>query len=224
VQGSIGFGLGLVAVPIIALVLPEALPALILLLAVPMTAYMTVRERGALDVSGLGWMTLGRVAGVAAGTWLLTVVPANATSALFGTFILGAVGISVAGGAVRIRPTTLLAAGAASGTFATAAAIGGPPIALLYQHRSGPEVRSTLAASFALGIPMSLTGIALAGQVGRLHLVLTVIAFPALAAGLAVSRRLAHVLDRAWLRPAVLTFAAISGLVAIVRGVLGALG
>jgi uncharacterized protein len=221
VQGSIGFGLGLVAVPIIALVRPEALPAVILLLALPMTAYMAVRERRAIDVGGFGWITLGRVGGVAAGGWLLSIVPAAAMSALFGAFIVAAVGVSMAGAVFAIRPSTLLVAGAASGVCGTAAAIGGPPLVLLYQHRSGPELRSTLAASFAVGAVMSLVAVHFAGLLGWEHAVLAAAAFPAMAAGLAISRRLAAVLDRAWLRPAVLTFAAASGAVAIVRGVLG---
>src|SRR6185295_4754247 len=108
--------------------------------------------------------------------------------------------------------------GVESGVFGTAAGIGGPPLALLFQHHDGPVVRSTLGASFFFGTLFSLLALSIAGQVELGHLGLAAALVPAVLLGFLASRALRRVLDRGWLRPAVLVFAAVSGAVAIVNG------
>jgi hypothetical protein len=44
VQGAVGFGLALVVVRVLALVRPEAPPAVVLLLAMPTAGFMVARE------------------------------------------------------------------------------------------------------------------------------------------------------------------------------------
>ena len=50
-----------------------------------------------------------------------------------------------------------------AGVTATTTSIGGPPVALLYQHRSATQIRSTLGVFFAVGALISLIGIGLGG-------------------------------------------------------------
>ena len=52
IQGSIGFGYALVAVPALVLLLPWSVPVTPLLLALPMTILMSAREWGAIDFGG----------------------------------------------------------------------------------------------------------------------------------------------------------------------------
>jgi uncharacterized membrane protein YfcA len=66
VQGSIGFGFALVAVPVLTLLRPEALPATVLLLVTPMAA-MALRKRCAVDVPGLVYLVSGRLVGTLGG-------------------------------------------------------------------------------------------------------------------------------------------------------------
>jgi uncharacterized membrane protein YfcA len=70
VQGSVGFGLALVVVPVLALVRPEALPAVVLLLTMPMAALMSAREWRSADVTGLLPILGGRVLGTLSGAWV----------------------------------------------------------------------------------------------------------------------------------------------------------
>ena len=95
---------------------------------------------------------------------------------------------------------------------------GGTPLALVYQDRSGAELRSTLAISFVVGIAMSLVGLGLAGQVEGRHLLLALQLLPCMLVGLWVSRWVVERFDERWLRPAVLAFAAAAGLVIILLG------
>ena len=57
---------------------------------------------------------------------------------------------------IRPSPVAKFVGGSVSGLFATTAAIGGPPVAILYQDRPGPEVRSMLAVLVAVGSALSL--------------------------------------------------------------------
>ena len=118
----------------------------------------------------------------------------------------------------EIRSSTRLAGGVASGVVGTVAALGGTPLALVYQDRSGAELRSTLSISFVVGIAMSLIGLGLAGKVEWRHLVLALELLPGLLIGLWASRWVVKRLDERWLRPAVLVFAAVAGVVIVLLG------
>lgn len=218
IQGSIGFGYAFVAVPAIALLYPQAVPVTLLLLALPMTVIMSVREWRSIDTTGFFLITGARAVGTVAGVALLVFLPENFLSILVGLLITTAALLSLLSPSLEVNNKTRLAGGMASGITSTTAAIGGAPLALVYQDRSGAELRSTLAISFVVGIMMSLGGLALAGKVEGWHLVLALELLPALLVGLWASRWAVKSLDERWLRPAVLTFAAVAGLVVVLLG------
>jgi uncharacterized protein len=218
VQGTVGFGANLIAVPVVAIVAPEALPATLILWALPLTAAMVAREHHGVDWSGVGWMTVGRVPGTAVGAWVVATVATNTRSALCGAVVLVVVAASSWTKQVRLTPVTKTAAGLMAGIMGTATSIGGPPMALLYQHNEGRVLRSTLAMAFTVGTITSLTALALTGAIEAWQVGLALALVPALFVGLVLSRALAHRLDGPWLRPTVLAIAALAGLVAVVRG------
>jgi uncharacterized protein len=221
VQRSVGFGFALVAAPVLALLRPDALPATLLILALPLTAAMAVRERGAIDLHGFGRLTAGRLLGTAGGVVLLLAVPRDALSALFGALILAAVGLVAAPRLVPAGWQPRFTVGVASGVMGTAGSVGGPPLALLYRDRSGPELRSTLATSFLIGILISVAALALADRVAGWQALLALELLPALLGGLLVGSILARVADRSRVRSAILILAGVSGLAALVQGLLG---
>lgn len=61
------------------------------------------------------------------------------------------VAVALTGRVVRVprRPGPLVGAGVVSRVTGTATSIGGSPLALMYQHESGPRVRATLAVCAA---------------------------------------------------------------------------
>jgi uncharacterized protein len=63
IQGSLGFGLAFAVAPALALVRPEAVPATIVLLSIPMVVLMAMRERGSIRVRDFLWITAGRLPG-----------------------------------------------------------------------------------------------------------------------------------------------------------------
>ena len=212
IQGSIGFGYAFVAVPTMALLYPEALPVTPLLLALPMTALMTAREWRAIDVTGFFLITGARAVGTATGVALLVLVPVSFLSVLVGLLITALALLSFFNPNFEVTNKTRVVGGMASGITSTTAAIGGPPLALIYQDRSGAELRSTLSVSFVVGIIMSLAGLALTGKVQGWHFLLALQLLPGLLVGLWSSRWIIRYLDERWLRSTVLTFAAVAGL------------
>jgi uncharacterized membrane protein YfcA len=218
IQGSIGFGYALVAVPAMVLLLPWAVPVTPLFLALPMTLLMSTREWRSIDLGGFALITAGRLFGTVAGVVLLVLTPKGYLSVLTGLLILTAALGSFLKPTFEVNKRTRLAGGVASGVVGTVAALGGTPLALVYQDRSGAELRSTLAISFVVGIAMSLVGLGLAGQVEGRQVILALHLLPCMLVGLWVSWWVVERLDERWLRPAVLTFAAAAGLVIILLG------
>jgi uncharacterized membrane protein YfcA len=215
IQGSIGFGMNLVTVPVLALVLPESLPVTVVLLGVPISAAMLRHEHHALDRTGIAWIITGRVPGTILGAWVVATVTVAVLQGLIGTFVLLFVLATLVTPPIPVQPATQAAAGAVSGVTGTAAGIGGPPIALLYQHHAGPAMRSTLAASFFFGTLLSVTTLAIARQVSWDQVLLGVALAPVVVAGTRTGRRFHDILDRGWMRPAVLAFATASAVVVI---------
>lgn len=220
-QGAIGFGLGLVAAPVLALVDPGLVPGPVLAAGIPLTAGVLVRDRRGLDLGAVRWALAGRLAGTLAAAAVVAVLPERPLAIVFALLVLLAVGLSAAGWSVRPTRRRLLGAGAASGFMGTATSIGGPPIALLYQRSSGPELRSVVGTVLAFGAVASVLSLAAVGEFGRDELEATLLLVPGVLAGYLASGPLGRWLDRAWLRPAVLVFAAVSAVVVLANQVLG---
>ena len=218
IQGAIGFGFALIAVPVLALVEPGSVPVTVLALSLPMTIGMAVRERAHADRSGFGWLIVGRVVGTAIGIAILASVSPDGLSVVIGVALLLAVAWSIRGIHVVPTPISSVAAGAVSGAMGTTSAIGGPALAILYQRRPGPELRSTLAAVFVVGSLISLAALLAAGEVHVGELVLAAGLLPALVGGLVLGGIVSRRLDGPWLRPSVLAFAAAAGALIVGRG------
>ncbi len=62
-QASIGFGMGMLAAPIVAIVDPGLIPGTLIMLATMVTLMVVVREREDIDLAGTGWALAGRVPG-----------------------------------------------------------------------------------------------------------------------------------------------------------------
>ena len=219
-QGSVGFGLALVAAPVLVLIDPSLVPGPLLFCGLVLTVLMSYRERQAMDVSGLKWGILGRLPGTFVAVVVLTNVPKKELTLILGAFVLFAVALSASG--LHISPTmwTLLSAGALSGFMGTTASIGGPPIALLYQNVPGARLRSTLSGYFALGTTISLLALAAVGRFGRDEFWSALALLPGVLIGFVLSTRTRQLFDQGYTRAAVLTVSAVSGAIVILRALL----
>jgi uncharacterized membrane protein YfcA len=217
VQGSIGFGVNVVAGPILVLIDPELVPGPALVIAFALTVLVALRERGSTDLGGFKWVFVGRVPGTIAGAFAVAAIPQQGVAMALASVVLVAVLLSVAGWRVRRTPSTLAGAGALSGFMGTISSVGGPPVALLYQDERGSEVRGTLSSIFAVGALFSIVVLALAGEFGWHELRISLVLLPAVVVGFAVSRWTSAILDRGFVRPAILVLCAASAIAALVR-------
>lgn len=218
VQGSIGVGLNIVAAPFVALTVPEALPATLVLVAIPLAITTLLREHHAVDRLALPWMLIGAVPGTALGLLILEAADVTTLTVIVACTVLAGVLLSVLAPPVPITRATALVAGFISNVFGTATAVGGPPVALLFQHRPGPTARATLGAVFAWSATLSIIGYVAFGQIDGDQVLFALALAPIMVTGLWLSRHFHVHVDRGWLRPAVLTLSAVAGLAALIRG------
>ena len=127
-----------------------------------------------------------------------------------------------AGWSVRQTRRNQFLAGLASGVSGTTSAIGGPPLAFLYQHSPGGELRSSLAAIFSVGITINVTTLAVAGQIQREDVVTAAMLLPALAAGLYSSRWITGRIADSTIRRGILIVSALAGTALAIRTIIGA--
>jgi uncharacterized membrane protein YfcA len=220
IQGSIGYGLNLVVVPVVAVLQPEALPGAMIVMSIPMTSGSALLERAHIDWKNVSWITLGRIPGVAIGTWIVVSFSADRLAVAIGAFVVIAAIMGVATPPIRITSLSSTLTGVTAGIMGTTSSIGGPPIAMLYQNEKGPVLRATLGAAFTIGTALSLLSLSVAGKIETFHWALGLGLFPAIAMGLYVSRFTHRWLDGGWLRPCVLAFAVLSGMGVLLRGLL----
>lgn len=195
-QASIGFGMGMLAAPVVALVEPQLLPATLILLAALVTMMTVVADRQHIDLDGAGVAMAGRIPGSAIGAGVVALASDRTLSLLVGGVVLAGTALTSLGWRPRPTRSVLLTAGAVSGLFGTATSIGGPPMALVWQGHDGPRLRGTMSAFFLVGSVISLVALALAGVIDREVLAAVAALIPAPALGFWLSRYLNRVLDR----------------------------
>lgn len=204
VQGGVGFGMNLIAAPLLALIDPDLVPGPAIAAAVLLTVLLAVRERASIDGRAVGFALIGRVPGTTAGALLIGAIPERGVALTVAAGVFLAVLLNV--GRPRLRPTpkTLLAAGVVSGFGSTTSSIGGPPMAVVFANEPGPVVRANLSAIFVVGGLMSIVGLALVGDFGRKEALASLLLLVPGGVGFLASRRLASHLDAGRTRAGVL--------------------
>ncbi len=217
VQGVVGFGYAIVAVPLLSLIDPRLAPVPQILTALPLTVMTAWRERGDIDGRGVAWIFAGRVPGLAIGALLIAVVSHRVLDVVIGLFVM--VGVACLGTVARIPRNRLvdMFAGAMSGMSGYVSGIGGPPLALLYRDASGPTVRSTLGVLFAVGIVATVATRGALGQVTALDLKLGAVLLAPVVLGTWLSRFLHGLIEGRALRAAVLALSASAGIGLLLR-------
>jgi uncharacterized membrane protein YfcA len=217
IQGAIGIGFALIVAPVFGILAPEYLPVTLLILMLPLNFHIAWRERGDIDRLGTGWITLGRFFGTFAGLWMLAALSGRHLGLAVGWFTVIAATVALL--APRFEPNrpAALGVGLFTGVTETATGIGGPPLALLYQHAPGPVLRSTVATCFFVGEVISLAILAIMGMFQMSQASAALILMPAIMAGSALSRRTHAHIGGGSLRYAVLIFAVVSGAFLILR-------
>lgn len=151
VQGSTGMGFAMIAAPVVTLLDPTLIPVMLLVLMIPLNAYVGWRERKSLDWRGVKWISVGRFAGTFIGLWILLIVNLHQLALLIGWSTVIAAAVALVIPAFDPNRTGMIVVGLITGITETSTGVGGPPLALAYQHKPGPVLRSTVAVCFLVG-------------------------------------------------------------------------
>ena len=224
VQATIGLGMAVLAAPILALIDPDFLPVTTIVMVMPLSFGVARREREHIAWSAAGLALFGRLPGVAIGALLISSTGSGTVRLLVGISVLLAVAVSATRFHVTTSTRNLLIAGMASGFSGTTAGIGGPPLAVAYQHEQPATTRATLAAFFGLGSIISFSGLAAVGEVNQRHISLCLLLLPGVLVGLALSRPVISRFPENRLRIALLTTCSFSAIFLLIETAIEMLG
>lgn len=220
-QASIGFGMGMLAAPIVAIVDPGLIPGTLIMLATLLTLFVVVREHQAIDLGGTGWALLGRIPGTVAGALLLVLLPEKALALMLAGVVLFGVVLTSIGWIPVPRRRNLVLAGATSGLLGTATSIGGPPMALVWQGSTGARLRGTMSGFFLIGSLLSIVMLALTGSVDGRTVSSFAALMPAVAVGYLLSWPVNRLLDHKRQRWAAIAMSALGAVLLIARQLIG---
>jgi uncharacterized membrane protein YfcA len=210
VQATIGFGMAVLAAPLLGLIDPGFLPVATLLMGLPLSIGVARRELQYVAWDDVATATLGRLPGVVLGSWVVATTGATAIRLIVGLSVLTAIVVSVTGFKVSTTRRSLIIAGLASGFSGTAAGVGGPPMAVAYQHSHPATTRATLGVFFGIGTVISFLGLLAAGEVHLRQIQLSALLLPGVLLGLALSGPLVSRLPPERVRAALLGLSLVS--------------
>jgi uncharacterized protein len=168
IRGYSGFGFAMVAVTSISLVLPpvQAVPV-VLILEVLASIRLVPQVWKDIDWYSLRWLLVGSLFATPVGAYLLVNIPVLPMRISISLLVLVAAILLMRGWALKQMPgrPLIFATGAACGLLNGAAAIGGPPVILLYlSSPAGVTISRASIIAYFLGIDaMSLAMASLQG-------------------------------------------------------------
>ncbi|MBP6517567.1 MULTISPECIES: sulfite exporter TauE/SafE family protein [Shewanella] len=219
-QSLIGFGLAVVASPLLYIVDPQLVPAPVIAMGFSIALLTLVRERGHLEFNGLQYALIGRVPGGFIGASLLLFAPQPILGLSIAAIVTVAVILSLYKFSLPVNKKTLFGAGVVSGIFGNIAAIGGPPMAILLAGKDASQFRAALSAFFIFSSMIALIILAITGLLELKHLWLSLMLLPSVILGYLVAGRLVGRVDKEKTKMATLVLCSISALVLTVKSVI----
>ncbi len=211
-QSLIGFGLAVVASPLLYLVEPELVPVPVIVMGFSISLLTLFRERHGLEFNGLQYALLGRLPGGIAGAALLLIAPQPILGLTIAAIVALAVILSIFKFTVQITRKSLFGAGFISGIFGTIAAIGGPPLAILLAGKDAKQFRAALSAFFVFSSLISLTILGITGLVTLYHFYLSALLLPSVILGYLTANRLVGLVDKQKIKIATLFLCSLSAI------------
>jgi uncharacterized membrane protein YfcA len=225
IRGYSGFGFAMVAVTSISLVLPPAhVVPLVLILEVLASIRLVPQVWRNIDWYSLRWLLAGSLFATPFGAYLLANIPALPMRVSISLLVLVAAILLLHGWAWKRMPgrPLIFATGVACGILNGAAAIGGPPVILLYlSSPAGVTVSRASIIAYFLGIDaMCLAMASIQGLTTYKTLLMTVVCLLPLLFGIAVGSRMFNKVDKKSFRHHVLILLIILSIAGLIRGII----
>ena len=216
-QGLIGYGVGMFCAPLLFLISPSLVPAPLIMISTIITIFMVLRDREHLQFNQVSWAMVGGLSGTIVAGLILTITSKDQFELAFGVLILIAVFISVLGFSPKVNKVSNAIAGFASGLMGTITAVGGPPMALLYQHGDIRNIKANLTAFFLFLNIVAITTLAFIGEISLNTLTTVLLTLPGIAIGLYISIKAHHIVPGHLIRRWILALSTITSIIAIIK-------
>lgn len=168
IRSAFGFGEALIAVPLLALVIPvETAAPLAVLVSITVAVVILAQDWRHVHLGSAGWLVLSTLFGIPLGLWLLTAAPESLVKALLAVVIMGFSAYCLASRNLfelkNDRPAW--AFGFVAGVLGGAYGMNGPPLVIYGTLRrwSTEHFRATLQGYFLIASLVGMAGYWLAG-------------------------------------------------------------
>ncbi|WP_369326014.1 sulfite exporter TauE/SafE family protein [Alcaligenes nematophilus] len=218
-QGVGGVGFAMLVAPIAALIFPQLVPGPLLALGGSVSLLAALRERQHIVPDVVVCALGGRATGSIIAILAMTQLPIEVVNLGFALAILAAVALSAWG--LRILPSKLnmILAGIASGIMGTLTSVGAPALAIAMQNLAPAQLRASLGLILFLGASLSLILLVVAGLFSWQQAMLSIVLYPFMLLGFALSGRWRHKVSMPLMRRLLLGICSLSAVVLIARSV-----
>ena len=199
IRSAFGFGEALIAVPLLALVIPvETAAPLAALVSITVAGIVLAQDWRKVHVGSAGWLILSTLFGIPLGLWLLIAAPETIVKAILAVVIIGfSTYCLVSRKLFELKnDRTVWAFGFAAGVLGGAYGMNGPPLVIYGTLRrwSAEHFRATLQGYFLFASVVVLAGYWWAGlwiaDVTRYYLLSLPVVLAAITLGRIVNQRL----------------------------------
>lgn len=219
-QGLIGFGLAVVASPLLYIVDPRLVPVPVILMGFFIASLTLLRQRNRLKFNGIQYALLGRIPGGIIGVVLLILAPQPILGLAIAIIVAATVILSFLKFNIGINRLSLFVAGVLSGIFGNIAAIGGPPVAILLAGKEANQLRADLSTFFVFSSMISLIILGVAGFVNMTQLLLSLMLSPSMILGHFISGKLVQRINKDQIKTFTLILCTISALTLMVKSLI----
>jgi len=199
IRSAFGFGEALVAVPLLALLIPvEVAVPLATLVSITVAGIVVAQDWHKIHIRAAGWLVISTVFGIPLGLWLLTAVAEPIVKAILAVIIIGFSSYCLLSRSPYQLKHDRLAwvFGIGAGVLGGAYGMNGPPLVIYgsLRHWSPEQFRATLQGYFLPASLLGMCGYWLAGLwvqvVSRYYLWSLPLALAAIFLGRAINQRM----------------------------------
>lgn len=196
-RSAFGFGESLVAVPLLALLMPlDVAVPLSVLISVTIAAFVVVQDHQKIHFKSAGSLILYALMGIPLGLWLLTHAPQQHVKILLGLVIIAFAVYLLSGTRIKELKANsawwLFWCGLLSGILGGAYGLNGPPLVIYGAKRqwSAQHFRATLQAYFLIASFVGVAGYWLSGLLNQTLMSYYAWSLPALIPAVLIGRKI----------------------------------
>ncbi len=215
IQTAMGFGMAVLAAPIIMLIEPAWVPYVLTSTALFLSVMNAWHQRKNIQISLIAPAMLTRIPGTVLGVWVLMAVSVAWLHVIVASAVLVAVVVSLINVRFDATRSRLSWAGFASGFMGTTTSIGGPPLALVMQYGAPDRVRGNLGLYFAYSCILSLLSYWVSGLLTKDSLMLCLSFCPVAIMGFVLGLRMQRWVNQERFRGLLLSLCSVAAIVAL---------